>query len=161
MTCSISVDTALLNSWQVERIGCPTGQAHLTWAAWQPFVGGHLIWRQDTNAAYVFAQSGWYIVMERWDDVSSGPSRGDPPPGLQAPTRGFGYVWSINDRIFRDLGWATTNEQGFCAWVQEFEQGFLLRSNSVPSCYDNLANNAANSGWPLQQLNAYANGVWE
>ena len=161
-SCSIPVDSAFAEQWRQGELGCAKRPAQMTWAAWQPFVTGQMLWRQDTNAAYVFSyDGGWYEVVEHWDEVSDGPSRGEPPAGLLTPTRGFGYVWAINDKIFRDLGWATDMEQGFCAWVQDFAGGFLLQSSQVPDCYAGLYNHASQLGWRLARLSAESNGRWK
>jgi hypothetical protein len=131
-----------------DEFGCATGAASIVWAAYQPFERGSMLWRSDRDTSYVFYSNGsWSPIEEGWD---GGPmaDRGAPPPGLQAPQRGFGYVWSHSDEYFNGLGWARDQEKGFCALVQDFEKGFMLRSTDVPSCTaENLYNFATAGDW--------------
>ena len=88
------------------------------------------------------------------------PSRGAPPPGLLEPIRGTGYIWGTNDTFFDELCWARAEQKGFCALVQSFERGFLLRSSTVATCKDNLFNHAQGGGFPLDTLVAGQGGGW-
>src|SRR5690606_1385905 len=69
--------------------------------------------------------------------------------------RGFGYVWSHDDEIFARLGWASDQERGFCALVQNFDRGYLLNSSPVASCTDEgLFNQATAPDWREVRLAA-------
>lgn len=139
--------------------GCPTGDTAVVWAAWETFERGSMLWRSDTDTAYVFLADGrWYALAERWDGTEP-PGRGEPPAGLQAPQRGFGWAWGTDDALFTDLGWATDTEQGFCAQVQPFEHGFLLRSSAAASCTsEGLYNYATAPEWGPVTLAVYDEG---
>jgi len=151
----------LAGLWSRAEFGCATAAAAITWAAWQPFERGHMLWRRDTDAAYAFFNSGrWLELPERWHDGLAIPSRGSAPGGLQAPVRGFGYVWGIRDDLYNGLGWATDQEEGFCALVQPFAQGFLLRSSTVESCWQGLYNFAREPGFGLTSLQVQSSGTW-
>jgi hypothetical protein len=77
------------------------------------------------------------------------------------PERGFGYVWSRSDEIFNGLGWARDQEKGFCALVQDFERGYILRSADVSSCTpENLYNFATAADWTPLLLAAGGNEQW-
>ncbi|HXF61167.1 MAG TPA: sugar-binding protein, partial [Caldilineaceae bacterium] len=90
-----------------------------------------------------------------------GVDRGAPPPGLQAPVRGFGYVWSRSDELFNGLGWATDQERGFCAVIQNFEHGFMARSTNVPSCTaEGLYNHATAPDFSPVLVAASDDGRW-
>jgi hypothetical protein len=106
-----------------------------------------MFWRNDTNRTFAFFNDGrWAPVDERWDGQPA-PSRGDPPAGLRAPERGFGYAWAIRDDLFQRLGWAADQERGFCAVIKTFDRGFILQSSDVEFCQDNLYNHARAPEW--------------
>lgn len=148
VACGIAVADLFAPLHDEQQFGCPTDQGAIIWAAWQPFQRGRMLWRSDTDQAYAFFPGGqWFPIQDRWDG-SPTADRGAPPPGLLAPERGFGYVWSRNDELFLALGWATDREKGFCALVQTFERGFMLYSINIPSCTpDNLYNHATAADW--------------
>ncbi len=144
------------------ELGCATTQSgRIVWAAWEPFERGAMLWRSDTDRAYSFNNDGnWSVIDTSWDGQAI-PSRGAPPAGLTAPERGFGYAWATDDALFFSLGWARDGEKGFCARVQDFENGFALQSEAVASCTpDNLFNHAAAGGWTPIILEAGNNGRW-
>ena len=161
--CPQQVDGHFADLYSRSALGCATAPQQIVWAAWEPFERGYLLWRKDTDAAYAFygLNGGrWFRINQTWDGGAI-PDRGAPPPGLQAPERGFGYVWAASDEIFQALGWATDKEKGFCAAVQTFEQGFILQSEAVPSCTsDGLYNQATAGDWHPVQLVAYADEQW-
>ncbi|HUW13597.1 MAG TPA: restriction endonuclease [Anaerolineae bacterium] len=160
-TCAVDVAADLADLYNRPLLGCATGDASIVWSAWQPFERGYMLWRSDSDAAYAFAGSSegmWLELSDRWDG-SAPVSRGDPPAGLQAPIRGFGYVWSRNDDLFHNLGWAADQEKGFCASLQPFELGFLLRSSAVESCTaEGDFNHAHTPDWTPISLVAHASG---
>ena len=123
--CTVAVNDQLAVAYQRGLLGCPTGQAHITWSAWEPFERGSMLWRGDTNRVTVYHSDGWVTLHDLWDGVSLPPSRGSPPFGLQVPVRGFGWLWGRRDDVFNWMGWATDIEKGFCALVQDFERGFI------------------------------------
>jgi hypothetical protein len=159
--CPLGADGQLYDLYSSDLLGCATTTADTVWSAWQPFEGGYLLWRDDTDTVYALygSDSGsWLEIADTWDG-STLPDRGDAPAGRQAPIRGFGHVWATSDEIFQNLGWATDQEKGFCATVQRFEKGFLLRSSAVESCTPNgLFNHARTAGWAPISLAAHAGG---
>lgn len=160
--CNLAADSFLSDMWSQSQMGCAIGSAQMVWGAWQPFEGGGMLWRQDTDAAYVFYNSGgWAQLPERWSDGIAIRSRGTPPGGRQAPVRGFGYIWGLRDEVYQGLGWATDKEKGFCALIQPFERGFLLRRSTVQACWQGLENQAQFSHFSLVQLKAVNSGIWQ
>ncbi|MEZ4705905.1 MAG: restriction endonuclease [Caldilineaceae bacterium] len=161
--CPQQVDGKFAGLYSRSALGCATASQQIVWAAWEPFERGYLLWRKDTDAAYAFygLNGGrWYRINQTWDGGAI-PDRGAPPPGLQAPERGFGFVWAASDEIFQTLGWATDKEKGFCAAVQTFDYGFILQSEPVPSCTsDGLYNQATAGDWRPVQLVAYNDEQW-
>lgn len=145
--------------YRQDVFGCAvTGGSQTIWAAWEPFERGSMLWRSDTNRSYIFTLGGvWQAINAAWNGEAP-PSRGDPPAGLRAPERGFGWAWATDDSIFQAMGWALDAEKGFCAEVQEFDHGFMLMSSAVPSCTaENLYNNATSGDWRTLVLAARLN----
>lgn len=154
--CSIPLALELSGLYNPAIFGCPAGDSAVIWGAWESFERGAMLWRSDTDTAYAFVTGGrWYPIAARWGGEPLS-SRGTPPAGLLAPERGFGWVWGSDDTLFADLGWALSVEKGFCAQVQPFEHGFLLRSNAAASCTsDNLYNHATSPAWEPIALAVY------
>ena len=159
--CTVALESPFVPLYAEDEFGCAHRPGATTWAAYQAFEGGFMLWRSDTDTAYVFYANGnWFPVQERWNGASA-LDRGAPPPGLVTPERGFGYIWSRRDDIFYGLGWAEDREKGFCALVQEFDRGFMLRSSAVASCTpDNLYNHATAADWSPVLIAAAAAGDW-
>ncbi len=157
--CTSDVAADLAPLYSLAELGCARGPASVVWAAWEPFERGAMLWRSDTDEAYVLLNDGgWLPITEPWNGEPPA-GRGSAPAGLVAPERGFGWVWSTRDDVFRALGWATDREKGFCALLQPFERGFLLRSSGVASCTaDELYNFAAEPGWRPLALAVHATG---
>lgn len=160
-TCPQAVDGQLQGGYDQALLGCATGAAGVYWAAWEPFERGFMFWRSDTHRAYaLFNDGAWTPVEQGWSEGQEIPSRGDPPAGLQAPIRGFGYAWAIRDDLFNRLGWALTEEKGFCALIQPFDRGFLLQSSTVEFCQDTLYNTAREPGWMPVNIMVLDGGQW-
>ena len=159
--CSLPTEPGLADLWEYQ-LGCPVSGSALVWSSWTPFERGQMMWRSDTNRAYGFFNSGrWQYANDQWDGVSPVPSRGTPPSGLQAPIRGTGYIWGTDDTFFNELGWARAEQKGFCALVQTYENGFLMRSSQVEFCKDNLYNHAREGDFPFAYMRAYNDGRWQ
>jgi hypothetical protein len=154
--CEVPVDPSFPLLSSRNQLGCAiTPPGRIVWAAWEPFERGSMLWRSDTDQAYLFTNDGrWEPIDERWDGKPL-TSRGAAPPGMVAPERGFGYVWGESDEIFSSLGWATDQEKGICIHVQDFEYGFVVLSSNAPGCTDdNLFNQATSSSWNTLILEA-------
>ncbi|MBX3010162.1 MAG: hypothetical protein KF832_01600 [Caldilineaceae bacterium] len=160
VTCQRAVYEAFASLYDAGRLGCAVSDAGLVWSAWEAFERGYMFWRSDNNLAYAFfTDNQWLPVNERWDGQPV-PSRGEPPAGFRAPERGFGYAWGVRDDFFQRLGWATDQERGFCAVIQNFERGFLLQSSNVEFCQDNLYNHARAPEWRPLLMSVSQDGSW-
>lgn len=160
VACVGIVNEQLASLYAQSELGCPTDGGAVVWAAWESFERGAMLWRSDTDRAYAFfADGAWITIDERWDNKEI-PSRGEPPPGLVAPIRGFGYAWAVRDELFQRLGWATTEEKGFCAFIQSFEGGFILQSDTVEFCREQLYNQARAPDWTPLRFVATYDGIW-
>ena len=155
-TCQIPVDNRFRSIYRRDQLGCPTNPAHMTWAAWEPFQGGAMLWRDDSNQVIVFYQrDGWITLPDQWQGEAT-PWRGDPPPGLRQPVRGFGWIWGNHDDVFNRLGWATDEEKGVCLWVQDFQKGFAFLKSDIPYCSDRAGNSNYNRAAELPNLSIVA-----
>ena len=144
--CTTDVAPELASLYSLAELGCAQGPAAVVWAAWEPFERGAMLWRSDTDEAYVLLNDGhWLPITEPWDG-SEPAGRGPAPAGRVAPERGFGWVWSTRDDVFQALGWATDKEKGFCALLQRSKR-FLLRSTTSSCTADGLYNFATEPGW--------------
>ncbi len=134
--CRVAVDPVLEVKTSLNQLGCPLGSAQVVWAAWQPFEHGYMLWRSDTNQVTVFYDDGTQQTLpDQWNEQAY--TVGAPPPGRVAPVRGFGWVWVTRPEVRSRLGWGLVEEKGFCARIQSFEQGYVLRSVGGP-CSDQL-----------------------
>ena len=161
IACQVQTHANLDHLWSQSELGCPLVAGGILWSSWQPFQRGHMIWRQGDDAVFVLVNEGaWDRFEDSWDDQDYSSARGTPPEGLQAPVRGFGLLWEENDEIYADLGWATAEERGFCAMFQQYENGFLLLSDSTPSCLDGHHNEATELDFALHSLKALDDESW-
>lgn len=159
--CAVPLDPQFASVFDPGALGCPVAPASVVWAAYEGFERGAMLWRSDTNLSYIlYPDATWENANETWNGQEP-PSRGDPPPGLVRPERGFGYVWGVRDDVFNRIGWATMPEKGFCATLQPFEQGFALASAAVPSCTaENLYNHVFDGDWRPLLLALDNTGRW-
>ncbi len=168
--CAVPVDGELAAAWDRGRLGCPTTPASITWAAWQPFERGHMLWRDDTNLVYVLhfrngtniSAGDWRLIVDQWDGSNPEGIGLSPPPGLYEPKRGFGWVWrTYLGGPSSQVGWASEEEKGFCVKVQPFEQGLILHSSTVASCHpDNLYNYATSPSFLPLFFALYEDAMW-
>ena len=160
--CEIQPHEDLDSFWSYPAVGCPSAEAETVWSAWQRFETGHMIWHLGQSDLSVYADDGdWNQYSDDWNDQELSNSRGDPPTGLESPVRGFGLLWETNDDVFTDLGWAKDAEKGFCALIQEYENGALLRADPVDSCHDGAHNFATSTPFYLAAIQALDSGSWE
>jgi hypothetical protein len=98
---------------------CPFTRTIGVLAAYQPFAGGFMMWRADTQQIYAVYDGGTYEIFP--DTYVEGEDIGveeEAPDGFFAPIRGFGKVWASNPGVRETLGWATGIEQGYNATVE-------------------------------------------
>jgi len=171
--CPVAVDPQLAAGWDQAKLGCPTAKAAVIWAAWEPFQRGNMFWRSDLDWTHALHQRNgtdtalgdWSTGKDAWKwDESFPDGRGlTPPPGLLEPVRGFGYAWyNFLGGPDGALGWATSQEKGFCANLQPFENGVIFHSSTVQYCQDQMYNwAAADPSFTPLFFTVYADGTWE
>lgn len=97
--------------------------------ATQPFEHGLMIWVSDPLGAggtiyaiyprFAGQALTWASYPDTWSEGATLPVE-SPPPGLLAPTRGFGLVWESQPALRAAIGWATAPEQGDRGDAQRF-----------------------------------------
>ena len=103
---------------------CPLTQDAI-WAAYEPFERGHMVWRSDTREIIVLYADGsrYEVYDDTWQEGDPVDIPGTPPPGLQAPVRGFGNLYAQQPHIREALGWATAPEAGYTMEVETIRGG--------------------------------------
>jgi hypothetical protein len=169
--CAVAVDPKLAAGWDQMKLGCPIAKAAVIWAAWEPFQHGEMLWRSDLDWTYALhRQNGTDVSLGDWStgkdtwkwDQSFPDGHGlTPPPGLLEPVRGFGYAWyNFLGGSTSPVGWATSQEKGFCANLQPFEKGIIVHSSNTGSCQDGQYNWAANPAFAPLFFTLYEDGTW-
>ncbi len=54
--CMTDVAPELASLYSLAELGCARGPAAVVWSAWEPFERGAMLWRSDTDEAYVPAE---------------------------------------------------------------------------------------------------------
>ena len=124
-TCAKAVDPAIAPQWDRDALGCPSAPAQTMWAAVQAFEHGLMLWRSDSPLIYTFYDpGGWTRWPDVWSEGVDVPTRGQPPAGLQSPLRGFGFVWGIEDEVFRQPGLGALGGKRHVCDSAELREGF-------------------------------------
>ena len=99
-----------------------------TWAAFEPFEHGLMVWISEGGHTYVLLDDGspFKPYREVLDPSAAPLPTPDPsltpPPGLYQPALGFGKFWRGlvpgTDWVRPGLGWATAPETGYSAFWQ-------------------------------------------
>jgi len=86
-----------------------------TWAVYQKYDNGMMIWRADNGTITVFFEDGSLrnYPLSYYSYLSDAPNDLDVPDGKVLPTNGFGRVWAYLDDVSERLGWATDLETGY------------------------------------------------
>jgi hypothetical protein len=167
--CGLPTDPTLAPIWERGKQGCPTASSAITWAAWESFERGYMLWRSDTDHVYVLSlQDGtnpsagtWQLYTEKWPGSDPDGVGLSPPPGLYEPVRGFGWLWrTYLGGPGSELGWAREEEKGFCANIQPFESGLIFGSSTVTYCQDELYNWATHPSFTPLLFSLSGDGTW-
>lgn len=86
-----------------------------TWAVFQQYDNGMMIWRRDIGSITVLYDDGSLSLypLTYYAYLSDAPKDIDVPEGKIRPTNGFGRVWAYLDDVRDRLGWATGIETGY------------------------------------------------
>lgn len=106
-------------------LGQPLGEALETDLAYQPFVGGEMLWRADKKLIYVLKADGeWWEYVDTFVEDSATPT---VSPSLQiAPRRGFGRVWQEQEAVRLSLVGPVGEERGLKGQIQDYERGLVI-----------------------------------
>ncbi len=171
--CRLAVARQFAAIWDWDKLGCALAKTEITWSAWEAFERGYMFWRSDIDRVYVLYSGAsdnktagqWMKSSPDWVWQGDNPNGIglSPPPGLHEPKRGFGWLWRThlggpNSKI----GWALAEERGFCAEIQSFEHGFLLRGGTIRSCIDEKINEprTTHPAFTYILLTVYGDGEW-
>ncbi|MBN1202171.1 MAG: hypothetical protein JXJ20_09975 [Anaerolineae bacterium] len=106
--------------------GCPSTPAREVQAAYQPFEGGYMIWRGDTQEVYVHYDDGEYrngsaayYLEATYEGMAESSPEKTPPLDRHAPIRGFGRVWTNAPGVADKLGWGLAPEEGYMMTIQQ------------------------------------------
>ena len=96
----------------------------------QTFEHGTMLWRSDQREIAVrLGEGAWSVYPDTWRDGDMLTDAGTPPAGRFAPQRSFGKLWQQQPVVRESLGWATGEEQSLSGAVQEFADGWMLRTS--------------------------------
>ncbi|MBC7223911.1 MAG: exo-alpha-sialidase, partial [Anaerolineae bacterium] len=133
--CAVPVERfAAVYTRHQEALGCPLEAEQATWAAWQPFERGAMLWLEQTREIWVLEDDGhWERFADTWmeDQPESDPNL-VPPPGLLQPIRGFGKVWrELLGGPAAAVGWALAPEEGRQTIWQPFQGGWVFEPEGI------------------------------
>lgn len=138
-----TVETTLTLSYECEREWffepapeelCPADDPAASEAVVQDFENGRMVWLQLTEEIIVLfddfpTQAGqnnraWITMPDLYTEggLVEDPNI-VPPEGLREPERGFGQVWRDTPGVRDRLGWATSAEETYNAFVQRATLG--------------------------------------
>lgn len=110
-----------------------------TYAAYQRYQRGFMIWRADNEAVYVFYESdgstgGRYNVysISGYRGLPDNPIPDGPPSvGLVKPINAFGRIWGNHAAVRYSLGWAIESERGYTSNITL--TGMIPQTLSLPN----------------------------
>ncbi len=98
----------------------PAGQVsraqESTYAAYQPFEHGLMLWFENSGVVWTLSHQGMSLGTFQeigYGNMPDNPVSDQPPSGLIKPVNAFGRVWGNFPAIRAQLGWAIGPEQGY------------------------------------------------
>ena len=96
-----------------------------------------MIWREpiDVAQALVFFNDRTWKIFQHAPFVEGSPEfpcadANTPAQSPPTPKRGFGTMWCDIPEIRNGLGNATDEEKGFNGFMQDYDRGFMLRTDN-------------------------------
>lgn len=110
-----------------EILGCPIAEPEQTWAAWELFEeDNQMVWLENQDLIFAIYDDFWHGYEDTFEEGEPEVPPGAPLPskaGHMIPIRGFGKVWI---QISEEMGFAVSEEAGYNATLQGFENGWLV-----------------------------------
>jgi hypothetical protein len=108
------------------------------WVAEENFQRGKMFWREPVDYAQVLVllnDGTWNIMKEPpfvdgVDPEFACTDANTPPRCPPTPKRGFGMAWCRVPGVRDRLGSATDCERGYQGSMEQFERGFMLRTDT-------------------------------
>ncbi len=104
-----------------------------TYAAYQPYENGIMLWRQDDQSVYVLSNIGSFVAYSINDYAGLAAPTDVATKERYTPVNAFGKVWNgaqFRDMSVRDtMGWATAPERGYTAAMSAFSNGCYAKCN--------------------------------
>jgi hypothetical protein len=118
--------------------GCPLNAPLGSYASFQQFQQGYMIWIQQQDAIYVLYDSAnfprWEVYQDTFEEwmPAFDPLLDDlAPPYTFQPKRGFGVLWRSSPAIQRRLGWSVREwEEPYNTQVQIGQDGTVYLQDS-------------------------------
>lgn len=149
--------------------GCPASPPVESWAAFERFERGFMVWISNTDSYYVFhnanEQGALRLTLVRGPLTllpGANPNNrvGGAPVGLTEPVSGFGLVWRGEvegvSGLRSQLGWAVEPEYGFQTTYQC--EGYPGTNYPSPTCYLRGPNGALYQTYYVQYFGNYWRG---
>jgi hypothetical protein len=124
-----------------DRLGCPLQVEPALYGqfAEQQFERGFMFWAErprNLNLTVIRGDRPVWYERRVWSyDANSAWCATTPPAGLVQPIRGFGGVWCDNPEIREAIGWGVEKERSVQGAVQEFDNGFIMRTGDPTKVY--------------------------
>jgi hypothetical protein len=110
-----------------------------TFAAFQPFENGYMLWRYDAGSVEVFygknggGGNDFATYRNRYyAALRNNPITALPPAGLIKPINGFGKVWGNFASVRQRLGWAIGPEQSYMMTISPPEPTGVTQCRTLP-----------------------------
>jgi serine/threonine-protein kinase len=113
------------------RLGCATRGVYSIWTAYEPFEGGWMVWREDTDEIWVLYHNHvWESFPNQWYEGDPTYTCPDIAPNQSPPTplRGFGKLWCTHAGVRNQLGNALSAETGSDSLLQDFDRGVIVKT---------------------------------
>lgn len=96
-----------------------------TQAAYQPFEGGFMVWKESDGAIWIFIKGGEFqsFSEEGYSALPENPITVTPPDGRSSPISGFGRIWGNIEPIRTALGWGLALEAGYTLALEIIAEG--------------------------------------
>ncbi len=98
----------------------PAPRGITTYAAFQKYQNGYMIWRADTGEVWALIDAGFQVrsfLQTSYESLPDNPVAEATPAGMVRPVNGFGRVWGNFEDLRAQLGWAQIQEIGYTATI--------------------------------------------